>query len=164
VKIALGHKRLDKSGGTELDLYRTATGLRDLGHKVHLFCSGFAIDPPEGTFAHSIPVVPLGRTARLWSFASVAPKIIRPYPCDLVMNFGRMFSRIFFVVVAGPSGVFAGIGKRRRASPPPLAWLEPLSPKPSGFGATTIQAGSLQKNPYCIRDSEAGTLSHLRSP
>jgi UDP-glucose:(heptosyl)LPS alpha-1,3-glucosyltransferase len=93
VKIALVHKRLDKSGGTELDLYRTAAGLRDLGHEVHLFCSEFAIEAPEGTFAHSIPVVPLGRTARLWSFASVAPKIIRPYPCDLVVNFGRMFSQ-----------------------------------------------------------------------
>jgi UDP-glucose:(heptosyl)LPS alpha-1,3-glucosyltransferase len=93
VKIALVHKRLDKSGGTELDLYRTAAGLRDLGHEVHLFCSEFAIEAPEGTFAHSIPVVPLGRTARLWSFASVAPKIIRPYPCDLVINFGRMFSQ-----------------------------------------------------------------------
>jgi UDP-glucose:(heptosyl)LPS alpha-1,3-glucosyltransferase len=93
VKIALAHKRLAKSGGTELDLYRTATGLRDLGHEVHLFCSEFAIDPPLGTFAHSIPILPLGRTARLWSFASVAPRIIRPYPCDLVMNFGRMFSQ-----------------------------------------------------------------------
>lgn len=93
VKIALVHKRLDKSGGTERDLYKTATGLRDLGHEVHLFCSEFAIEAPEGTFAHSVPVVPLGRTARLWSFASVAPTIIRPYPCDLVMNFGRMFSQ-----------------------------------------------------------------------
>ena len=93
MKIALAHNRLDKSGGTELDLYRTATGLRDLGHEVHLFCGEFAIDPPAGTFAHSIPMVPLGRTARLWSFASVAPRIIRPYPCDLVVNFGRMFSQ-----------------------------------------------------------------------
>jgi UDP-glucose:(heptosyl)LPS alpha-1,3-glucosyltransferase len=93
VKIALVHKRLDKSGGTELDFYRTAAGLRDLGHEVHLFCSEFAIDPPEGTFAHFVPVVPLGRTARLWSFASVAPRIIRPFPCDLVMNFGQMFSQ-----------------------------------------------------------------------
>jgi UDP-glucose:(heptosyl)LPS alpha-1,3-glucosyltransferase len=91
VKIALVHKRLDKSGGTELDLYRTAAGLRDLGHEVHLFCSEFVIDPPERTFAHSIPIVPLGRTARLWSFATIAPRIIRPFPCDLVMNFDRLF-------------------------------------------------------------------------
>jgi len=93
MKIALAHKRLDKSGGTELDLYRTATGLRELGHEVHLFCSEFAIEPPAGTFAHSIPTVPLGRTARLWSFASLAPRVIRPYPCDLVVSFGRMFSQ-----------------------------------------------------------------------
>jgi UDP-glucose:(heptosyl)LPS alpha-1,3-glucosyltransferase len=93
MKVALAHKRLDKSGGTELDLYRTAIGLRDLGHEVHLFCSEFPIDPPPGTCAHSIPVVPLGRTARLWSFAKVAPKVIRPFRCDLVVSFGRMISQ-----------------------------------------------------------------------
>ena len=90
MKIALAHKRLDRRGGTEADFYRTASGLRDLGHEVHLFCSEFAIDPPLGTHAHSIPVVPLGRTARLWSFAKAAPKIIHPYSCDLVVSFGRM--------------------------------------------------------------------------
>lgn len=90
MKIALAHKRLDKRGGTELDFYRTASGLRDLGHEVHLFCSEFAIDPPAGTHAHSIPIVPLGRTARLWSFAKIAPRIMRPYSCDVVVSFGRM--------------------------------------------------------------------------
>ena len=39
MKIALAHKRLDNRGGTEADFYRTATGLRDLGHEVHLFCA-----------------------------------------------------------------------------------------------------------------------------
>jgi UDP-glucose:(heptosyl)LPS alpha-1,3-glucosyltransferase len=93
MKIALAHKRLDKSGGSELDLYRTAIGLRDLGHEIHLFCSEFGIGAPEGTFVHRIPIVPLGRTARLWSFASLAPKIIRRYRCDVVVNFGRMLSQ-----------------------------------------------------------------------
>jgi UDP-glucose:(heptosyl)LPS alpha-1,3-glucosyltransferase len=32
----------------------------------------------------------MGRTARLWSFAKVAPRIMRPYSCDLVVSFGRM--------------------------------------------------------------------------
>jgi UDP-glucose:(heptosyl)LPS alpha-1,3-glucosyltransferase len=90
MKIALAHKTLDKRGGTELDFYRTASGLRDLGHEVHLFCSEFAIDPPAGTYAHLIPIVPLGRTARLWSFAKIAPTIMRPYSCDVVVSFGRM--------------------------------------------------------------------------
>jgi UDP-glucose:(heptosyl)LPS alpha-1,3-glucosyltransferase len=93
MKIALAHKRLDKRGGTELDLYRTAIGLRDLGHEVHLFCGEFSIAPPAGTFAHSVPVVPLGRTAQLWSFARVAPKTIRPYLCEVVVSFERMLSQ-----------------------------------------------------------------------
>ena len=93
MKIALVHKRLDKRGGTELDLYRTAIGLTELGHEVHLFCSEFAIAPPAGTFAHSVPVAPLGRTARLWSFASVAPKTIRPYQCEVIVSFERMLSQ-----------------------------------------------------------------------
>jgi UDP-glucose:(heptosyl)LPS alpha-1,3-glucosyltransferase len=93
MKIALAHKTLDKRGGTELDFYRTASGLRDLGHEVHLFCSEFAIDPPAGTYAHLIPIVPLGRTARLWSFAGVAPKTIRPYLCEVVVSFERMLSQ-----------------------------------------------------------------------
>jgi len=93
MKIALAHRRLDRRGGTELDFYRTAIGLTDLGHEVHLFCSEFAIDPPSGTHVHSIPTVPLGRTARLWSFAKLAPNIIRRFPCEIVVGFGRMISQ-----------------------------------------------------------------------
>ena len=93
MKIALVHKRLDGRGGTELDFYRTASGLKDLGHEIHLFCSEFAIEPPPGTYTHSIPIIPLGRTARLWSFARGAPKIIRPFSCDVVVSFGRMISQ-----------------------------------------------------------------------
>ncbi len=36
MKIALAHKRLDLRGGTERVLYRTAEGLQDRGHEVHL--------------------------------------------------------------------------------------------------------------------------------
>ncbi len=90
MKIALAHKRLDLRGGTERDFYRTAEGLRDLGHEVHLFCAEFKIPAPEGTFAHKVPVVALGRTARLWSFAIMAPKVILPHRCDVVIGFGRM--------------------------------------------------------------------------
>ena len=90
MKIALAHKRLDNRGGTEADFYRTAIGLRDLGHEVHLFCAEFALDPPPGTHAHFIPIAPFGRTARLWTFAKVAPRVMHPYSCDLVVSFGRM--------------------------------------------------------------------------
>ena len=74
MKIALVHRRLDRRGGTELDFYRTAIGLRDLGHEVHLFCSEFGIDPPPGTYGHSVPIVPLGRTRDCGVLAKVAPR------------------------------------------------------------------------------------------
>ena len=106
MKIALVHKRLDLRGGTERDLFRTAEGLRDLGHEVHLFCSEFGITPPVGTAGHRIPVVPLGRTARLWSFLVAAPKILRRASCDVVVNFGRMLSQDVIRSGGGPHRVF----------------------------------------------------------
>ncbi len=93
MKIALVHKRLDLTGGTERDLLRTAEGLRDLGHEVHLFCSEYGVSPPEGMFAHRVPVAPLGRTARLWSFAFIAPRIIARHRCCLTISFGRLLSQ-----------------------------------------------------------------------
>jgi len=89
MRIGLCHKRLDLKGGTERDLYITAKGLREMGHEVHLFCGKFEIAPPAGTFIHRIPTIPLGRTARLWSFALMAPWVLRRHPCDLIVSFGR---------------------------------------------------------------------------
>jgi UDP-glucose:(heptosyl)LPS alpha-1,3-glucosyltransferase len=89
MKIGLVHKRLDLKGGTERDLYRTAEGLRDLGHEIHLFCSEFGVAPPAGTFLHHVPALALGRTARLWSAALWGPRHIRKQRCDIVMGFGR---------------------------------------------------------------------------
>jgi UDP-glucose:(heptosyl)LPS alpha-1,3-glucosyltransferase len=93
VKIALAHKRLDLRGGTERDLFKTAEGLRDLGHEVHLFCSEYGAPSPPGVTAHRIPVLRFGRTARLWSFALWAPEIIEQTGCDVVLSFGRMIEQ-----------------------------------------------------------------------
>ncbi|MFQ5682106.1 MAG: glycosyltransferase family 4 protein [Candidatus Binatia bacterium] len=90
MKVALAHKRLDRRGGTEAIFFRTAEGLRDRGHEVHLFCGEFHIAPPTGTFSHRVPYWPMGRTARLMSFAFLAPKVISQFHCDLVVSFGRM--------------------------------------------------------------------------
>lgn len=93
LKIALAHKRLNLKGGTERDFYLTAEGLRDLGHEVHLFCSEYAVPAPEGTLAHRVPFVALGRTARLLSFAFGGPRVIAPHKCDVVVSFGRMIQQ-----------------------------------------------------------------------
>jgi len=91
VKIALVHKRLDLKGGTERDLFQTAEGLRDLGHEVHLFCSEYAVQPPRDVVAHSVPVIPLGRTFRLWSFAWFGQSAMNKADCDVVVGFGRVW-------------------------------------------------------------------------
>lgn len=91
MKIALVHKRLDLKGGTERDLFQTAEGLRDLGHEVHLFCSEYAVQPPRDVVAHSVPVIPLGRTFRLWSFAWFGQSAMNKADCDVVVGFGRVW-------------------------------------------------------------------------
>ena len=90
MKIALIHKRLDLNGGTERDLFQTAEGLRALGHEVHLFCSEYGVRPPKGIIAHTVPVVPLGRTLRLWSFAWFGQRAINQANCDVTIGFGRL--------------------------------------------------------------------------
>lgn len=106
MKIALAHKRLDLTGGTERDFYLTAEGLRNLGHEVHLFCSEFGVSPPEGTRAHRVPCLALGRTARLLSFAFLAPKVIAPHRCDVVISFGRMIRQDILRSGGGSHRVF----------------------------------------------------------
>ena len=93
MKIALVHKRLDLKGGTERDLYLTAEGLRDLGHEVHLFCSEFAVQVPRGVIAHRVPVMPFGRTARLWSFAFIGSRTAASANCDVTVGFGRILKQ-----------------------------------------------------------------------
>lgn len=113
MRIALCHKRLDERGGTERDFHLTAKGLRDLGHEIHLFCSEFAIEPPSGTFAHKVPVLPFGRTAELWSFALHAPKIVQKFNCDVVVSFGRMMAQDVLRSGGGSHKVFLQrLGKR----------------------------------------------------
>jgi UDP-glucose:(heptosyl)LPS alpha-1,3-glucosyltransferase len=93
MRVALAHKRLDLRGGTERDLYRTAEGLRDLGHEVHLFCCEFGIAPPKDVTRHDLPVLGIGRTARLVSLAYFGPKMISRSGCDVVVSFGRMLQQ-----------------------------------------------------------------------
>ena len=102
MKIALAHRRLEFRGGTERVFYRTAEGLRDRGHEVHLFCQNFRIDPPAGVMAHRVPGLSWPRTARLVTFAWLAPAVIRRYDCDVVVSFDRLVKQDLFRSGGGP--------------------------------------------------------------
>lgn len=110
------HKRLDLNGGTERDLFKTAEGLCALGHEVHLFCSEFGVAAPQGVTAHRIPVIPLGRTLRLWSFALWAPKSVQRTGCNVVVSFGRMLEQDVLRSGGGTHrGFLATLGEQRGA-------------------------------------------------
>lgn len=106
MKIALVHKRLDLRGGTERVLYRTAAGLRDRGHEVHLFCGTFSIPPPPGVIEHRVPSFRWPRTARLLSFAIAAPKMVERYGCDVSLSFDRILRQDIFRSGGGPHRAF----------------------------------------------------------
>jgi UDP-glucose:(heptosyl)LPS alpha-1,3-glucosyltransferase len=106
MKIALAHRRLEFRGGTERVFYRTAQGLRDRGHEVHLFCQNFRIDPPAGVAAHRVPGLSWPRTARLVTFAWLAPSVIRRYNCDVVVSFDRLVRQDLFRSGGGPHKFF----------------------------------------------------------
>jgi len=106
VKIALIHKRLDLRGGTERVFFRTAEGLRDRGHEVHIFCGSFLLAPPEGTFAHRVPHFTFPRTAALLSFAVMAPRTAERHGCDVVLSFNRILRQDIFRSGGGPHRAF----------------------------------------------------------
>jgi len=106
MKIALVHKQLDLRGGTERVLYRTAEGLRDRGHDVHLFCARFRIPPPPGTTGHRVPCLPWPRTARLLTFALLCGRVVARHGCDVTLSFDRIPRQDLFRSGGGPHRVF----------------------------------------------------------
>ncbi len=126
MKIALAHKRLDLRGGTERVLYRTAEGLKERGHEVHLFCGEFRIPPPPGTHGHRVPYISWPRTARLLTFAFLAPKVISRHHCDVVMSFDRMTKQDIFRNGGGPHRIF--LDKMTKSSSLLRRWWYYFSP------------------------------------
>jgi len=144
-----------KATGVSLkgDLLLTAEGLRGLGHEVHLFCGEYGVLPPAGVIAHRVPLVPLGRTARLWSFAFVAPRLLRRARCDVVVNFGRLLSAfrkvdphepsLWEIDDARPSGRITGDSDIGALKPPGSCTLELVPTLPiSGHNTPSGAAGS----------------------
>jgi UDP-glucose:(heptosyl)LPS alpha-1,3-glucosyltransferase len=106
MKIGLAHKRFELRGGTERVFYRTAVGLRDRGHDVHLFCLKFSIPTPPGITPHRVPGVTWPRTGRLLSFGLFAPLAISRADCDVVLSFDRLLKQDLFRSGGGPHKTF----------------------------------------------------------
>lgn len=102
MKIALAHRRLELRGGTERVLYRTAEGLRDRGHEVHLFCQQFRIPVPAGVRGHRVPGIARPRSVRALLYALLAPRVIAQSACDVVLSFDRILSQGIFRSGEGP--------------------------------------------------------------
>jgi UDP-glucose:(heptosyl)LPS alpha-1,3-glucosyltransferase len=114
MKIALAHKRLDLRGGTERVFYRTAEGLRDRGHEIHLFCQQFRIPPPPGVWAHRVLGFTRPRSLRVLTFAMIAPKVIAKHNCDVVMSFDRILTQDTFRTGGGPRKILLEKMKKHR--------------------------------------------------
>ncbi len=112
MKIALVHKRLELRGGTERVLYRTAEGLRDRGHEIHLFCQLFRIPPPPGVWAHRVPGFSRPRSVRVLTFAMIAPKVIAKHNCDVIVSFDRILTQDTFRTGGGPRKILLAKMKR----------------------------------------------------
>ncbi|MBI4527652.1 MAG: glycosyltransferase family 4 protein [Deltaproteobacteria bacterium] len=145
MKIALAHKRLDLRGGTERVLFRTAEGLRDRGHEVHLFCGEFRLPPPAGVIAHEVPYLPWPRTARLLSFALWAPKIIARHSCDVVMSFDKMARQDVFRSGGGPHRLF--LEKMKKQS----SWWRALGYRLSPYHRSVLRIERRQLGPAGTR-------------
>jgi UDP-glucose:(heptosyl)LPS alpha-1,3-glucosyltransferase len=129
MRIAFMHRQL-AGGGTEADLLRMATGLAARGHELHV-CSAEIAGAPPGIRTHRVPVLRAGRTARLLSFAVLAPRLATRLGCDVVVGFGRTLRQDVIRVGGGTHASYltamqaagvrrAGAGPYHRA----ILWLE----------------------------------------
>jgi UDP-glucose:(heptosyl)LPS alpha-1,3-glucosyltransferase len=91
MNIAFLHRRYDRTGGTERDLYELVGRMLQFGHEVHLYCGEYRIPVQEGAIVHRVPYLKTGETAKLLSFASLAPQSALAGNHDLLVSFGKVF-------------------------------------------------------------------------
>jgi UDP-glucose:(heptosyl)LPS alpha-1,3-glucosyltransferase len=89
MKLAIVHKRLDRSGGAEWECYEFARRLAARGHDVHLVVGEQRVAAPEGVRLHKVAMLRAGQLAKLVSFAALAPRVWRAIDADVVIGFGR---------------------------------------------------------------------------
>jgi UDP-glucose:(heptosyl)LPS alpha-1,3-glucosyltransferase len=129
MRIVFMHRQL-VGGGTEADLLRMATGLTARGHELHV-CAAETAGAPPGIQTHRVPVLHAGRTARLLSFAVLAPRLAMRLGCDVVVGFGRTLRQDVIRVGGGTHASYLtamqAAGVRRGGAGPyhrAILWLE----------------------------------------
>src|SRR5215510_14822465 len=137
MRLAFMHRRLS-GGGTEGDLRRMAAGLAARGHDVHVFCAREDAAIP-GVRVRRVPIVPLGRLARLLSFAALAPRAVARERWDVVVGFGRTPRQDVVRVGGGTHRSYLATmeaagrrGPRRGPYHRTILWLERRMFAPSG--------------------------------
>jgi UDP-glucose:(heptosyl)LPS alpha-1,3-glucosyltransferase len=91
MKVALVHKRFAPVGGTEGYVFDLARRLAEGGHEVHAICAQAVAPPHPRIRVRRVPVLPLGRTLRMLSYARGADRLVREESFDLVHGFGKTF-------------------------------------------------------------------------
>lgn len=88
MKIALVHNKFGYTGGAERYVTGLARGLVECGHEIHLFGRRFPKDL-QGLEMHRIPVLPIGRAVKTWSFRKISQRVLASRHFDVIHGFGK---------------------------------------------------------------------------
>lgn len=94
MKIALIHKTFSSYGGTERYITNLSKALINAGHEVHIFASKW--EKAEGIHFHKIPMLKLGKTAKMLSFAWFTRGIAANMDFDIAQGFGKTVRQDIF--------------------------------------------------------------------
>ena len=89
MRLAIVHKRFDRVGGAEWEVYELSRRLAARGHEIHLVVGECRVPVPDGMRLHMVPVLRAGQIGKLLSFAALAPRVWRAIGADVVVGFGR---------------------------------------------------------------------------
>ena len=94
MKVALIHKTFSSYGGTERYITNLSKALLKAGHEVHVFANRWA--NADGIQFHKVPILKIGKSARIFSFAWFTRDIAENAGFDIVQGFGKTVRQDIF--------------------------------------------------------------------
>jgi len=94
MKIALIHKNFSHYGGTERYITNLSKALLNAGHEVHVFANKW--EEADGVNFHKVPMLKLGKTAKMLSFAWFTRNVVQDKRFDIVQGFGKTVRQDIF--------------------------------------------------------------------